>query len=326
MREKRFVTARRERWDRLETLLGRIDRHGLRSLAPADVEELAFGYRAATSDLAMASTRGYAAAITGYLNRLTARAHAAVYIGTSASGWSRVRTFVSRTFPAEVRRSWREIGACALITIVAAIVAYTSIMRDPANAYALLPANLIPLITRSLHDSNFGFDRAFAPAMATQIITNNVRVAAVAAAGGMTAGVLTVGVILFNGLMVGGFGALFGRAGFGYDYWATIAPHGVIELTAIQFAGGAGLILAAGIIAPGRIRRIDALVRNARRMATLVIGTAGMLVVAGTIEGFFSPQRFPPEIRIGMGALTALALITYFTFAGRQRPTPLNSE
>jgi uncharacterized membrane protein SpoIIM required for sporulation len=319
MREKRFVAARRPRWERLESLIAAIDRRGIRALSPAEIDELAYGYRAATSDLAMATARGYAEAVTGYLNRLTARAHAYVYLGTSASGWARTRAFITRDFPAEVRRSWREIGACIALTVVCAIVAYTAIMRDPANAYALLPPSEIPLVTQRLHDSNFGFDRAYSAAASSLIITNNIKVAATAAAGGMTAGLLTVWIILENALMVGGDGALYARAGFGLDFWATVAPHGVIELTAIQVAGGAGLLFAAGIVAPGRARRRDALVRNARRAGTLVIGTAGMLVVAGLIEGFISPQRLPPEVRIAIGVATGLLLIGYFTFAGRRR-------
>jgi hypothetical protein len=46
-----------------------------------------------------------------------------------------------------------------------------------------------------------------------------------------------------------------------------------------------------------------------------------MLVVAGTIEGFISPQRWPPTLRIAIGLLTALALVLYFGFAGRKKPT-----
>ncbi|MFN2460938.1 MAG: stage II sporulation protein M [Candidatus Velthaea sp.] len=317
MREKRFVAARRPRWQRLEELLVRVDARGLRALARAQLDELALGYRAATSDLAMAQGRGYDAALVGYLNRLLARAHAYVYLGTSESGWSRLRRFLVRTFPREARRSWRPITLCIAVTVIAAVLAYRSVSADPANAYALLPPQQIPLVTRSLHDSNFGFDPAFAPAMSSIIISNNIRVAALAFAGGITCGVLTLWILLQNGLMLGGDGAIFARAHFGLDYWATVAPHGVIELTAIQVAGGAGLLLAAGILMPGRARRRDALVRNARRAGTLVMGTAAMLVVAGAIEGFVSPQRFSVAVRIGVGAVTGVALASYFAFAGR---------
>lgn len=317
MREKRFVGAAKPRWDRLEALIARIDRHGIRTLDAREIDELALDYRAVTSDLALARGRAYDASVIGYLNRLSARAHAYVYLGTSRSGWSAVRHFLAATFPREVRRSWRPIAVCAALTLISAAIAYAAVIGEPANAYALLPAAAIPPVSKALHDTNFGFDRAFAPLVSSEIITNNIRVAAIALAGGMTAGVLTLWIILENGLMLGGIGALFAHAGFGLDFWATIAPHGVIELSAIAIAGGGGLLLAASIVAPGRVRRIDALVRAGRRAGTLVLGSAALLVVAGTIEGFFSPQRLGPDVRIGFGLLTALALLCYLGLAGR---------
>jgi uncharacterized membrane protein SpoIIM required for sporulation len=319
MRETRFVDTGRPRWAELETLLAGSDRRGLRSLQPAELDALALGYRAATSDLAIARTRRYDARLVDYLNRLVGRAHARVYAGTSAGGWSKLAHFFAVAFPNEVRRSWQAIALCVLITCVTAALSYRATRADPANAYAFVAAAQVPVVNRSLHDSNFGFDRAFAPAMSTMIVTNNVRVAALAFAGGITAGILTLYIIGSNGLMVGTLGALFAQRGFGADFWATIAPHGVIELFAIQIAGGAGLILAAGIVRPGRARRVDALRANAARALTLMLGVAGLLIIAGTIEGFVSPQRLSIDVRLAIGALTAVVLAGYLTFAGRGR-------
>ncbi len=317
MRERMFVTKRRTGWERLEGLVTLADRRGLRRLEPGEIEELAFLYRAATSDLATAQGRGYDAALEGYLNRLVARAHAYVYVASARGGWPRIRRFIAVVFPCEVRRSWRPIVVCTTIFALAAAISYGAVAARPLSAYALLPAAEIPLAKKSLHDSNFAFDRAIAPAMSTAIILNNVQVAALAFAGGMTLGVVTVWAILNNGLMMGGLGALFASRGFGLDFWATIAPHGVIELTAIQIAGGAGLLIAGAIVMPGRLRRIDALKRDARRAATLLLGVAGLLVVAGTIEGFFTPLHTPIAARLSVGALTAVLLIAYLGFAGR---------
>jgi uncharacterized membrane protein SpoIIM required for sporulation len=319
MRETRFVDTGRPRWAELETLLAGSDRRGLRSLQPAELDALALGYRAATSDLAIARARRYDARLVDYLNRLVGRAHARVYAGTSAGGWSKLAHFFAVAFPNEVRRSWQAIALCVLITCVTAALSYRATRADPANAYAFVAAAQVPVVNRSLHDSNFGFDRAFAPAMSTMIVTNNVRVAALAFAGGITAGILTLYIIGSNGLMVGTLGALFAQRGFGTDFWATIAPHGVIELFAIQIAGGAGLILAAGIVRPGRARRVDALRANAARALTLMLGVAGLLIIAGTIEGFVSPQRLSIDVRLAIGALTAVVLAGYLTFAGRGR-------
>jgi len=319
MREARFVDHGRPRWAELENLLVRADRRGSRRFGAAEIDALALGYRAATSDLAIARARSYDARLIAYLNRLVARAHARVYAGTSPAGWSNAARFFSTAFPREVRRSWQAIALCVLITVVTAAISYRATSIDPANAYAFVPAQQVPLVERSLHDSNFGFDRAFAPAMSALIITNNIRVDALAFAGGITAGILTLYIVGSNGLMLGTLGAVFAARGFGTDFWATIAPHGVIELFAIQIAGAAGLILGAGIVRPGRARRIDALTANAARALTLMLGVAGLLLVAGTIEGFVSPQRLSTGVRLAIGALTAVALAAYLGFAGRKR-------
>ena len=323
MRERRFVSVRRARWDRLAALVDRAARRGVRSLPPAEIDELALAYRAATSDLAIARTRGEDPVIQDHLNRLTARAHSVVYVATARTGWSRFADFVMRGFPREVRRSWAPIGFCTLVTVLSALVAYGSVSADPANVHALLPGMTLPPVDQALHDSNFGFDRAYSPTVASEVITNNVRVAALAFAGGMTAGLLTGWIILTNGLMVGALGAMYGHAGFGPDFWATIAPHGVIELSAIQIAGGAGLVLAGGYLRPGRARRSDALVAAARRAGTLVMGVALLLLVAGTIEGFITPQRLPIAVRGLIGAITAVALLLYLLGSGGSRtPSP----
>jgi uncharacterized membrane protein SpoIIM required for sporulation len=321
MREARFLTTGRARWGELEALLARVDRTGLRRLSAADLDALAFGYRAATSDLAMARARGYDATVVGYLNRLVARAHARVYAETSRSGWSKALTLFTTTFPREVRRSWIVIALCIVLSLVTGAIAYLATAADPANAYAFVPPAAVPSISGSLHDTNFGFDRAYSPAMSALIITNNVKVAAMAFAGGITAGIITLLIIGFNGLDLGETAALFAHHGYGTDLWATIAPHGVIELTAIQIAGGAGLVLAAGFVRPGRARRIDALAANGARAVVLMLGVAGMLVVAGLIEGFISPQRLSTDVRFAIGGLTAIALCAYFGFAGRANAT-----
>lgn len=318
MRERIFLDRHQADWARLEALLERSDRAGLRAFARDELRELARLYRSATTDLAAAKTRAYGPELVAYLNRLTARAYVLVYAGSARGGWTRVARFFTTTFPREIRRAGGIITATSALFIIAWIVSYWLVSSRPTNAYAILAPEQIPTIVKSLHDSNFGFDRTQAPAMSSMIITNNIKVAMLAFAGGMTLGILTLWEILNNGLMVGGLGALFASKGFGTDFWATIAPHGVIELTSIQIAGAAGLLLAQAIVAPGRKRRIDALTANARRAGVLMIGVAGLLVVAGLIEGFVTPQRTSETFRFSVGGLTALLLFAYIAFAGRR--------
>lgn len=286
---------------------------------PDDVAEIGRLYRWVTSDLAYAQGHRFEESLCAYLNRLTARAHGQVYRGAAQSGSERIVEFFTQTFPQEFRASLVFVALCVAITVLSSILSYSLVRSDPDRALAVLPAGIVPVkIEKSLHDSNFAFAPDQAAMVSAEIITNNVRVAITAFAVGIfTLGTMTVWIVLYNGLMLGGMGAMFTNAGFGYDYWATIAPHGVIELTAIQIAGGAGLLLAAAVLFPGRLRRRDALAASGRRAGVLITGVCCMLLVAGTIEAFFSPLRFGPEVRIAVGAITAVLLLAYFCLAGR---------
>ncbi len=319
MTESRFLERRHGAWERLELLVQRAGSHGLRRLSADEVTELGRLYRWVTSDLAFAQGHRFDLRLIAYLNRLTARAHAQVYRGSVASGRERVSEFFCAAFPNEFRRSFLFIGLCVVITALTAIIAFAAISANPERALAMLPSGTVPPhIQKSLHDSNFNFKPDEAATISAMIIVNNIRVAVIAFAGGMTLGICTLWILLMNGLMLGGVGALFTGAGFGYDFWATIAPHGVIELTAIQVSGGAGLLLAAAILFPGRMRRADALRLNGRRAGILITGVCAMLCVAGAIEAFFSPLRFSPSVRIAVGAITAICVLLYFGFAGRK--------
>ncbi|HMF29134.1 MAG TPA: stage II sporulation protein M [Candidatus Cybelea sp.] len=314
-----FVDRRSDTWQRLDALVRRVERRGVQSLSPGEIFQLGRLYRSTTSDLAYAQGRGFDGALLEYLNRSVARAHAHVYARAPESSWQRIATFYTQTFPQEFRRSLPYIAICTAITVACAVVAYVLVRTHPVDAYALLPKFLVSeKIRKSLHDSNFAVDPTFAPAMSALIITNNIKVAIIAFAGSATLGVLTIYILATNGLLLGGMAALFTNAGFGGDFWATIAPHGVIELTAIQIAGAAGLLIAAAIVYPGRMRRRDLIAANARRAGTLILGVASMLVVAGTIEAFFSPLRFSESVRTAVGLFTGVLLLLYFGGAGRR--------
>jgi uncharacterized membrane protein SpoIIM required for sporulation len=90
-----------------------------------------------------------------------------------------------------------------------------------------------------------------------------------------------------------------------------ILPHGILELTAISIAGGAGFLLAKALFAPGALLRSDALRLAGKEAVLLLCGVAMMLVVAGTIEGFITPLPFPAYSKLAFAMLTAIGLVAY---------------
>jgi uncharacterized membrane protein SpoIIM required for sporulation len=88
-------------------------------------------------------------------------------------------------------------------------------------------------------------------------------------------------------------------------------PHGVIELSVIFMAGGAGLMVGDAIVRPGLRSRREALTIAARRGVRLVFGCVPLLVIAGAIEGFYSPSDAPDTAKIAVGAIAGILLYAY---------------
>ncbi|MBV9470190.1 MAG: stage II sporulation protein M, partial [Abitibacteriaceae bacterium] len=136
---------------------------------------------------------------------------------------------------------------------------------------------------------------------------------------GVTMGLGTALVLIFNGLMLGGLSGVAMNEHVDLLFWAVILPHGILELSAITIAGGAGLVLARALYAPGDLPRRDAIKIAGGEAARLAVGVAGILVIAGLIEGFITPQPIPPLLKIAFALLTAIGLILYLNL--RPRPT-----
>jgi uncharacterized membrane protein SpoIIM required for sporulation len=102
--------------------------------------------------------------------------------------------------------------------------------------------------------------------------------------------------------------------------------HGVIELSCIFIAGGAGLLIGSALVMPGDLSRADALKSRGKDAVRLMMGVAVLLVVAGLIEGFISPAPISPKIKFLIAGLTGIALYSYLLLAGRTTQAPGNAS
>jgi uncharacterized membrane protein SpoIIM required for sporulation len=317
-----FIEERKPAWRRLETLLDEVERRRFR-LRPEEARELGALYRRASADLCRAQARTANAELLRYLNDLVARAYGQIYSGRRFR-LSETLEFFSHGFPALVRARWRAVAASAAILFLGIAFGFAAAWVDEDARHFLLPEQFRD-VARSIESAPQKTSGQVVPVgeaavMSSAIMSNNIRVSFMAFAFGITAGVGTAAVLFTNGLMLGVLAAYFQRAGPAYalDFWALILPHGVIELTAIALAGAAGLLLGAAILAPGGLTRRQALRRRGAEAGRIAIGTVPMLVVAGLIEGFVTPQSFlDPAAKLGFAAVTAVALALYF--APRER-------
>ena len=313
---ERFVMQKREGWETFRTLAARAERLGLKQLGAADIPGFAARYREVASDLARARTYGVDPRVLEYLERVVSAGHNALYGRHTGQRVAIVR-LVLRELPAAVVEARAFVLAALLLFALPAATGYLAIRERPAIAEEVLPDEMIARARAGTGRRAEGVGYAEAPSMylpvvASRIITNNVQVAFFAFAFGITAGIGTLLLLTLNGLFFGAVLGLFANYGLAGWLLTFVAGHGVLELTAIFIAGGAGLLVARGLIAPGDLTRRDALVIAGRRAARLVAAAVLLLCLAGTIEGLLSASDAAPAYKFAVSAASALLLACYF--------------
>jgi uncharacterized membrane protein SpoIIM required for sporulation len=309
---QKFVETRRPRWERLDELLQALERGKAKRLETGEVLEVGRLYREATADLARLQSFREGDAIPHeletYLNHLVARAHGQVYRSPSP-GWTPLWAFLRSTFPATFRETAGWTLAALGIFLLGFLYGFVASLSDDAFPALIVP----PQIIEKVEDGEVWFDSILGirPLASSLIMRNNISVTFLAFALGATFGLGTTYILAFNGLLLGTISGLCHIHGLDSPFWSFVLPHGVIELTAIFIAGGAGLLIASALVAPGDLPRKDALVRRGRKAVRLVLGCVPLLVVAGIIEGFFSPSHIPAALKFIFAGILLVLFLFY---------------
>jgi uncharacterized membrane protein SpoIIM required for sporulation len=310
MNIQRWIARREPNWQRLDALLRHIEKKGLKSLGAAEIRELASLYRSVAADLARARTQQIGNTLIQSLQSLTTRAYTQIYQGSRRQEWQAILEFYRWGLPSVVQKTFVYIAAATALFLLGALVAWWYSWQNPSFMPLIVPESLITKV-RDEHKLWMGSIVGVEPLASGGIMINNLLVSFGAVAGGITAGLYTAYLMVFNGLLIGAVGTLVGQNNLAYPFWAFVFPHGSLELPAIFFAGGAGFLLARAILFPGKYRRGDALKFYGSQAVQLVFGIVPMLILAGAIEGFFSPNpNVPDAIKYlaGMGLFILLVM------------------
>ncbi len=313
----RFINQRKNAWQRLEELLKLLDHASLRRLHREEVRELGRIYRRTASDLAIARAESRDPRLVNYLNSLVIRAHGRIY-RADAQGSRKILNYFTRELPQTFRRTWRYTLVSFLVFMLFAVFSFVTTRYDPefselVGVDAAFREVVIETKTHWWEQLNESNQQG-----ASLIMTNNIRVTIYTFAFGATFGVGTLFLLALNGANIASVLALTYRAGFGNDLVTFMVGHGVIELTCIFIAGGAGLMVGTALLMPGNLTRADALKTRGMEAVRLMLGVALLLVIAGIIEGFISPAPIDPRIKYSIAALTGVALYSYLLFVGHK--------
>lgn len=317
-----FVATHQYTWTRLGELTERS--RSLRSMSPAELDELVTLYQRTGSHLAHARVAYTDDAVVGRLTYLVGEAHGLLYSGRQTDPVRAVTRFFTLTFPAATWRIRWFVLVAAIVTIVPWIVFQVWIGVSP-DAFELTGD---PAVTEAYIETDFEQYYSSQPAQnfAGQVFLNNVRVAVLAFAAGILLGVVTIFVLAFNGANVGVAGGLFTHVGEWERFWGLILPHGLLEISAVIVAGGAGLRLGWSVIAPGDMSRWDAVAQQGRDVGNVVIGLVVAFAVAGLIEGFVTGRPWPTSLRVGIGVVAFVAFWGWTLVHGRRAAAIVDAE
>jgi uncharacterized membrane protein SpoIIM required for sporulation len=309
LREEQFIKTNSNTWRELEILTNVINKKGIRTLSSMEVKQFLHSFRQCSHHLAYARTHYPGSSVVSYLNSLIGKCHSHVYAVKKISP-SYLFKYIAYGFPKLLKDyRWYVLGSFSFFAL-GMLLSLILVFLNSDNANIFLPPNMVEGVKSGAAG---GGDDWNYPLMSSYIMVNNITVSLKAFALGITLGLGTLYVLFFNGALLGALTALIYQYGNPVNYWSLILPHGIIELTAIFISGAAGLLIAKNMLLPGEHSRKDALICGAKKAVALVPGVVFMLIIAGIIEGFFTPLNITEVSKLIFAALTAVILAVYFS-------------
>jgi uncharacterized membrane protein SpoIIM required for sporulation len=303
-----WIAKRRPHWDRLAELLALSDRNGLAQLSRAELQEMALLYRQVAADLSVLRQDATARTYAEHVNHLLARAHHIIYSGRKTSVATLFR-FLRDEYPAIFQRNIRYVVASLLVSVAWGALGAVLTSARPEFMRHFVGPQMIETMER--HEMWTKSVVSIAPMASSYIMTNNLTVSFVTFASGIAFGLGTFFYLYVNGMMLGVIGAACHQYGMSIALWSFVAPHGSLELPAILIAGGAGFRLGHSMLFPGSLRWRDSVAQGGMEATRLVSGVIPMLVIAGSLEGFFSPSNAPVWLKFTVGGLLFTLLLLW---------------
>ncbi len=324
MHSLRFRREREESWLELEDLIEQVREHGIRSLSSDQLERFPLLHRSALSSLSVARAIALDRALVDYLDNLALRSFLTFYTPPLDLG-ATVRGFLRNGFPRAVRALRPHLAIAFLALLVGTISGFVLVNGHEGWFTDLVPAGLAggrgPASTAAeLMQTEIAAPVPPNPfdAIANVLFSHNTLIALLTFGLGMLAGIPSILLTAYQGVILGAFVALHYHRGLAVAFAGWVGIHGVTELLALLLFAAAGLRIGEILVFPRELSRADAFAVHGPQAAKVAAGAVAMLSVAAVLEGYFRAAVQSTDARLAIAVLSLLGWTAYFAFSGRR--------
>lgn len=309
MKEESFIKNHSIHWKELEQLNHIINKKGYKSLSSIEIKNYLTLYKKCSYHLSYARTHFSNTQILDYLNTLVSKCQVHVYSVRKISP-RYLLSYLSTIFPNLISQFKWYVVSAFLVFMFGFTLSLIMVFVNIDTAHFFLPQYIVESIQSDSIGSNH-WDPSIYPVLSSYIMINNISVALYAFVLGVTLGIGTLYVLFKNGALLGALTGLVYLFSDPYIYWSLILPHGILELFAIFVSGGAGFLIAKSILIPKQYSRKHSIIKGSKEAISLMGGVIALLIIAGTIEGFFTPLNISPTVKLVFSLATLLLLLIY---------------
>jgi uncharacterized membrane protein SpoIIM required for sporulation len=302
-----LTAARKGRWARLDALAKK------RNLSGAEADEMTRLFQQTAGDLASVQS---SAPEPGLVSRLSmSLASARVWMtGSHSVSIADLGRVVTRELPAALYRiRWWAVGV-SLGVVTLAMVSAVHTLTSPEALELVGDAQTRAQIAQHEFESYYhAYDHA---SFAAEVWTNNWLLALGCIAAGWT--VFVPYILLRNTIVqLGVAAAIMAEHGMLDVFFQLIAPHGLLELSAVFVAAAAGLRILWVVLVPGPRPRSVAVAEEGRATVTIALGVGVVLLISGLVEGFVTPSPLPWALKDAIGVVLVTGFWLYVFVVGR---------
>jgi uncharacterized membrane protein SpoIIM required for sporulation len=260
-------------------VLDSLGRDNNRKMDFTEIRRFHYLYQRASADLGKIMTFSSQTGIKNYLESLVAKAYCEIHETRIHSKTFSPRRFFFITFPRAFRLHIKAFYLSIAITLAGCIFGGLAITLDPDSKAIIVSFEHLTgsPSERVDKEENKGIDISGSGMLrfSSQLMTNNINVAILAMALGMTFGVGTIIVLFYNGVILGAVAIDYMMAGESVFLMGWLLPHGSLEIPAILLGGQAGFMLADAIIGHGSTETMRKRLANVSRdVVTIISGAA----------------------------------------------------